>query len=115
MPSKSPAQARLMAAAAHTPGGYDGVPQSVGREFNQADKGTGMIRRKHASGGMVSGAEDQPPDAPPQLPPQPLSEHPRIKAIMDIARAASFAQPKASESEDDRRKLGRTMSIGIRG
>jgi hypothetical protein len=43
MPSKSPAQARLMAAAAHTPGGYDGVPQSVGKEFNQADKGTGIL------------------------------------------------------------------------
>ena len=28
-----------MAAAAHTPGGYGGVPQSVGREFNKADTG----------------------------------------------------------------------------
>jgi hypothetical protein len=46
MPSESPAQARLMAAAAHTPGGYDGVPQSVGKEFNQADKGTGILSKK---------------------------------------------------------------------
>jgi len=38
MPSKSPAQRRLMAAAAHTPGGYGGVPQSVGKEFNEADQ-----------------------------------------------------------------------------
>jgi hypothetical protein len=45
MPSKSPKQARLMAAAAHTPGGYGGVPQSVGKEFNSADKGTGIIGR----------------------------------------------------------------------
>ncbi len=37
MPSVSKSQARLMAAAAHTPGGYDGVPQSVGAEFNRAD------------------------------------------------------------------------------
>ena len=37
MPSKSPAQRRLMAAAAHTPGGYGGVPQKVGKEFNRAD------------------------------------------------------------------------------
>lgn len=44
MPSKSPAQARLMAASAHTPGGYDGVPQSVGKDFNRADKGTGILR-----------------------------------------------------------------------
>ena len=58
MPSKSPAQARLMAAAAHTPGGYDGVPQSVGREFNQADKGTGIlegvIKRKKKMGRLES-------------------------------------------------------------
>lgn len=39
MPSVSQAQARLMAAAAHTPGGYDGVPQSVGEDFNKADTG----------------------------------------------------------------------------
>ncbi len=38
MPSKSPAQRRLMQAAAHTPGGYDGVPQKVGKEFVAADK-----------------------------------------------------------------------------
>jgi len=43
MPSKSKAQARLMAAAAHTPGGYGGVPQSVGKEFNKADAGTGIL------------------------------------------------------------------------
>jgi hypothetical protein len=28
-----------MAAAAHTPGGYGGVPQSVGKDFNAADTG----------------------------------------------------------------------------
>ena len=39
MPSKSASQARLMAAAAHTPGGYGGVPQEVGKEFNKADTG----------------------------------------------------------------------------
>lgn len=38
MPSKSPAQKRLMQAAAHTKGGYGGVPQKVGREFVAADK-----------------------------------------------------------------------------
>lgn len=38
MPSKSPAQKRLMQAAAHTTGGYGGVPQSVGKEFVAADK-----------------------------------------------------------------------------
>lgn len=38
MPSKSPAQHRLMEAAAHTAGGYGGVPQSVGKDFADADK-----------------------------------------------------------------------------
>jgi hypothetical protein len=46
VPSKTPAQARLMAAAAHTPGGYGGVPQSVGQEFNQADAGPMLNGRK---------------------------------------------------------------------
>jgi len=50
MPSKSPAQARLMAAAAHTPGGYGGVPQSVGKEFNQADKGGKLLSRAMKGG-----------------------------------------------------------------
>ena len=48
MPSKTPAQRRLMAAAAHTPGGFGGVPQSVGKEFNAADKG-----KKFSKGGSL--------------------------------------------------------------
>ena len=43
MPSTSPAQARLMAAAAHTKGGFGGVPQDVGKDFNKADTGTKML------------------------------------------------------------------------
>lgn len=41
MPSHSPAQARMMAAAAHNPefAKKVGVPVSVAKEFNQADKG----------------------------------------------------------------------------
>lgn len=40
MPSKSAAQARLMAAVAHNKAFAKkvGIPQSVGREYNQADK-----------------------------------------------------------------------------
>ncbi len=43
MPSKTPAQARLMAAAAHTKGGFGGVPMKVGKDFNRADKGGKML------------------------------------------------------------------------
>jgi hypothetical protein len=41
MPSHSPAQARMMAAAAHNPefAKKVGVPVKVAKEFNQADKG----------------------------------------------------------------------------
>lgn len=47
MPSKSPKQARTMAAAAHDPGFAKkvGIPQNVAQEFNQADKGTGLLRK----------------------------------------------------------------------
>lgn len=38
MPSKSAKQHRLMEAAAHTKGGFGGVPQRVGKEFVKADK-----------------------------------------------------------------------------
>jgi len=45
MPSKSKKQARFMAAAAHSPAFAKaaGIPQSVAREFNQADKGRGIL------------------------------------------------------------------------
>jgi hypothetical protein len=48
MPSKSPAQARLMAGAAHSPAFAKkvGVPQNVAREFNQADAGKGILKKK---------------------------------------------------------------------
>ena len=37
MPTVSPAQHRLMEAAAHTKGGFGGVPQKVGKEFVAKD------------------------------------------------------------------------------
>ena len=46
MPSKTTKQAKFMAAAAHNPGFAKkaGIPQSVAKEFNQADKGTGRLK-----------------------------------------------------------------------
>ena len=48
MPSKSPKQARFMAMIAHNPAAAKqvGVPQAVGKEFNQADAKTGILRKK---------------------------------------------------------------------
>lgn len=52
MPSHSPAQARMMAAAAHDPkfAKKIGVPVKVAKEFNQADKGKKLaeaMKRMH--------------------------------------------------------------------
>ena len=43
MPSKSPKQARLMAACAHGADYPSCPPKKVATEFNQADKGTGIL------------------------------------------------------------------------
>ena len=59
MPSKSKKQARLMAAVAHNPkfAKKVGISQTVGREFNNADR----LLRKYAKGGGVlpSSTEDE--------------------------------------------------------
>jgi hypothetical protein len=59
MPSTSKKQAHLMAAVAHNPAFAKkvGIPQSVGKEFNKADKG-----RKFRSGGMSDMKEDMKAD-----------------------------------------------------
>lgn len=44
MPSKTPAQHKLMEIAAHTKGGYGGVPQSVGKDFAAADDKAGITK-----------------------------------------------------------------------
>jgi len=45
MPSKTPKQARTMAAAAHDPKFAKklGIPQKVAKEYNAADKGRGIL------------------------------------------------------------------------
>ena len=48
MPSSSAKQARTMAAAAHNPAFARkvGIPQSVAKDFNSADKGTGILKKR---------------------------------------------------------------------
>lgn len=60
MPATSAAQQRLMEAAAHTKGGYGGVPQKVGKEFT-ADK-LNEEERSEADRNHES-REEMPPDA----------------------------------------------------
>lgn len=60
MPSKSPAQARLMQAVAHNPqfAKKVGIPQSVGREFAQADRGKVMNKHEAAESPAYEKAEE---------------------------------------------------------
>lgn len=46
MPSKTEKQTKLMRIAAHTPGGYGGVPQAVGKEFEAADEAKAKKKSK---------------------------------------------------------------------
>jgi len=46
MPSKATKQANLMAACAHGSGYKKCPPMKVSKEFNQADKGRGIINAK---------------------------------------------------------------------
>ena len=58
MPSTSPKQARFMAMIAHNPSmaKKKGVPQSVAKDFNQADAKTGILRKKKQTGGNAANA-----------------------------------------------------------
>lgn len=44
MPSVSDKQHKLMEIAAHTKGGYGGVPQKVGKDFAKADDKAGITK-----------------------------------------------------------------------
>ena len=59
MPSTSAKQARTMAAAAHDPqfARKVGIPQSVAKEFNQADKGTGIRKKRKSAVEKLMGAK----------------------------------------------------------
>lgn len=63
MPSTSEKQARMMAGAAHDPkfARKVGVPQSVAKDFNQADKGGKLLQRAMARRAR-QGSSHAPPD-----------------------------------------------------
>lgn len=58
MPSKSPAQHKLMQISAHTKGGFGGVPQKVGKVFAAADAGNSIFQgmRKTLTSGRFPAA-----------------------------------------------------------
>jgi len=62
-----------MEAAAHTKGGFGGVPQKVGKEFVKADKrlpkGNTVKKVKKMADGGISGLGDMVGNRPPDTPP----------------------------------------------
>ncbi len=54
MPSKSPKQARFMAACSHGAGYKSCPPAKVSKEFNQADKGSGILKAKRQAKELMS-------------------------------------------------------------
>ena len=78
MPTKSPAQKRLMQAAAHTKGGFGGVPQKVGKEFVSADKrlnkGNTVKKVKKMADGGLSSLGGMIPSGPPDTPTAAIGE-----------------------------------------
>lgn len=55
LPSVSAKQAKLMRIAAHTKGGYGGVPQKVGKDFEAADEA--KAKKKSMSSKMYGAKE----------------------------------------------------------
>jgi len=100
MPSTSKKQRNFMAAVAHSPefAKKAGVPQSVGKEFNKADKGRtfskggDMKSKKMAMGGMASQA--------------PISA--KVGAAMDPKKAAMIAQAMKNRPKMAGPKVGPT-------
>lgn len=65
MPSHSPAQARMMAAAAHNPAFAKkvGVPVSVAQDYNRADKGGGILSKAMSHGNQTRPVRQHPEKA----------------------------------------------------
>lgn len=102
MPSTSKAQARLMAAVSHNPvfAKKVGIPQSVGREFNKADKGHNfsqgdkMNTKKMADGGLAKKEH------------QHLATHHMTMAAHHMAAAGEDSRNSTIEKGESKRPHG---------
>ena len=97
MPATSPAQERLMQAAAHTPGGFGGVPQSVGKEFTKGeDEAQGEWLEKVALAEMIK------PDDSKDIPEEPtVLSTPELELKEDSSLAPASALIVAGKDDED--------------
>ena len=103
MPSKSKSQAHLMAAVAHNPAFAKkvGIPQSVGKDFNQADKGKTFKKGGDIVGKLFKGKESMKEE---------LAEAKAIKS----GKITPMQYAKGEEGEKKMAKGGMTESMGPR-
>jgi 8-oxo-dGTP pyrophosphatase MutT (NUDIX family) len=87
MPAVSAAQERLMQAAAHTKGGYGGVPQSVGKEFVGKDSFT--FANSAIPAGLRKRAKDMQP-----------TEFNKLKALIQKWMSEEEREPEHAEDAD---------------
>ena len=116
MPSTSKKQAKLMAAVAHNPAFAKkvGIPQSVGKEFNKADKG-----RKFGKGGDMikeyGGAEKYKSKAAMkkhEAKETPSEEKLEAKMGKGMARATMQKMASRAVKSHEKRMHGKGMSAG---
>lgn len=103
MPSTSKKQAHLMAAVAHNPAFAKkvGIPQSVGKDFNQADKGKTFKKGGDIVGKLFKGKESMKEE---------LAEAKAIKS----GKITPMQYAKGEEGEKKMAKGGMTESMGPR-
>lgn len=112
MPSKSPAQARLMAGIAHgwKPSGLKHAPPTaVATEFNQADKGSALLRnamKNHARGGTIA--------PPTRLSPSPIAPT-TVSPLASAIAAKSAAGPGARFGSAQGRARAKPPRVPISG
>jgi hypothetical protein len=123
MPSKSAKQARTMAAAAHNPAFAKkvGIPVSVGKDFNQADKG-----RKFKEGGFMKPVDSEENPGLSKLPTEVRNKmgymkkggkvkHDDIKQDMPMMKKVAKQEVKAHEKSMHKMAKGGSASARADG
>ena len=117
MPSKSKKQQNFMAAVANNPkfAKKAGVPQSVGKDYEEADKMKGM--KKYQRGGPMPARPMPAGMANPQAgvanaPPPPMGE---MKKEYTRFGGESAAEARARGEAEDARRAPRTKETAMRG
>jgi hypothetical protein len=123
MPSKSKAQRNLMAAAAHNPAFAKkvGVPMSVAKEFNKADKG-----KKFGSGGALKAVDSSDNPGLSKLPMEVRNKMGYMKkggmakkgmkegGMMDVAQDKAMIKKALKQHDEQEHKGGKGTKLSLK-